>query len=699
MPGNDDVVLKLIIRGQDPSEIQRLAAETSGRLAQESAQYINRLTQLHKAAAEEQSAAMKKAIDTEIKESTKLLSAIQTIERQREIAFNKAQSGWRRTLEDMENLTTVTQGAIATWKSFASTVSAVAEEMLKVSQVLNAPGGGSDAFAISGLVGDVSAFDIATVRNKALQQELTLSTQDFVTLTAAASELADQLGTNAKDALETFTDAMATGRTRSLALIGININSEAVYKRLADSIGKTTDQLTEAEKKLSMQKEIMEQVSRKAPEVGKGIETMGDAMERSLTGVTNVWHAFLTSLANFRLPQGIKDLLDLGPMNEEELRGLLGTGAHNVVKAQLDALAAQRKARVSATADSYLGGASQDDLTPAYETDQYMRGRFGSNLGLLKSKDTSKEAESASKERARRAAEFDKMMGKGATPPGFGVGGSDYGSDEESLIGLAGGSVLAGSAADLDKELEAKGKSYEALQAKIREEAQTTADAMGKTMEEVAKRKESVQSRAGGLMYALVFGQDGPSQTYEEMDAFGQATVDMMGMVSGAATQMAEAVGQSLAAAISGSDGNSKSLRRITHDMLQALSAQALVKGLFEVAEGIASAASYNYDAAAKHFAAAAAFGAVGVATGLGARMVGTGSSGASAAPSTARETTRAGGSGYGSGTARAGTSDDRSPLTINLSVFPGGEAEAGRQINKALAAYYSQTGRGVASA
>ena len=61
MPGNDDIILKLIIKGQDPAEIQRLAAETSGRLATESAAHIRRLTDLHKAAAEEQSAAMKKA--------------------------------------------------------------------------------------------------------------------------------------------------------------------------------------------------------------------------------------------------------------------------------------------------------------------------------------------------------------------------------------------------------------------------------------------------------------------------------------------------------------------------------------------------------------------------------------------------------------------------------------------------------------
>ena len=63
MATDDDIVLKIVIKGQDPGEIARLAQETTGRLAEESAKHIGKLTQLHKQAAQDQEDAAKRSAD------------------------------------------------------------------------------------------------------------------------------------------------------------------------------------------------------------------------------------------------------------------------------------------------------------------------------------------------------------------------------------------------------------------------------------------------------------------------------------------------------------------------------------------------------------------------------------------------------------------------------------------------------------
>ncbi len=91
----------------------------------------------------------------------------------------------------------------------------------------------------------------------------------------------------------------------------------------------------------------------------------------------------------------------------------------------------------------------------------------------------------------------------------------------------------------------------------------------------------------------------------------------------------------------------------------------------------------------------------VGTAAGLGARAVGTAAPGPTTAASSGMSTSTNGSGAFGSNGRRSSSSSSQNdqPLTINLTVMPGGEAEAGRQINKALNAYYSQTGQGVPAA
>src|SRR5678815_3819476 len=303
---------------------------------------------------------------------------------------------------------------------------------------------------------------------------------------------------------------MATGRTRTLALIGINVDAENVYKKLADSIGKTVDQLTEAEKKLALQKEIMDQVAKKAPEVGKEISTIGDAFERSINNATNAWHYFLTSIANAKVPNWVKEIISSNPYLGAA-GAALGAAFPGITGETQDLIDAAAKKRLSATAESYLGGASQDDLTPLDETDAYLRNRMGAGLGgqRLKSKDITEELRRKAEEARKNAADpLQSLYDKRDRSEAIG----------EDLLPFAG--IDQGGAEEFAKENEAKAESYEKLQAKVRDEAQKTADHMRAVLEQVAKRKEELNAtaeRAGGGLFSMVlFGPNGPDETYAE---------------------------------------------------------------------------------------------------------------------------------------------------------------------------------------
>jgi len=693
MPGSDDVVLRLIIRGQDPAEIQRLAQETSGRLAQESAAHINRLTQLHRAAAEEQSAAMKKAIDAEIKDSTRLLDAIQKIERQREIVANRATASWDRMLERLENVTVIAQGLIGAFKSQAAAAFALGEDIDRLTNVYGSLSGSIDQMREAAR-GEVSDFDLISTKNRALEKDLRLTDEQFGLVAAAADHFADAIGVNTKEALDQLVDGLATGRLKTLEHAGVIVDADAAYERYAKSIGTTSDKLSDQGKRIAIIQDALRAMDKKVNESGAAVDDFSHRWEKATAEMRNLGDAIKLRLGEaivsvWGMLDSLTDKLAKTFALSQEQVDILEGGKH-----YSDADLAKMQGRF------HRGDTVPEDFlrNDKYKYQGDASGAIDSAKVAASRKEAARKAEEQARKQAQFNEQFDQMLRGGKGPLyGTGVNNTDYTSDEDAMIAQAGGDTVSGGAEEFAKNSEAKAQSYEKLQATVRKEAQDTADKMGVVMESVAKRRESVESRTGGLMYALLFGQDGPDKTYEEMDAFQQATVDMGGMISETMGKMAEAVGQSLANWISDSQLAKKTFRDITNEMMINLSAQAFTKGLFELAEAAASFATYNYDAGVRHLDAAAAYAVVGVAAGVTARAIGHSSPAAS--KSTSRPTTSSG-AGRSFGSPGSSSSDaGNGTVTFNLTVFPGGEAEAGRQINIALDSYNAQTGRGVRAA
>ena len=112
--------------------------------------------------------------------------------------------------------------------------------------------------------------------------------------------------------------------------------------------------------------------------------------------------------------------------------------------------------------------------------------------------------------------------------------------------------------------------------------------------------------------------------------------------------QEAQALGQSIAANLVYGESIGAAMKKATAAALEQISAQAMVKAIFSLAEGFAMLAVGDFGGAAHEFEAAALYGAVGVAAGVAGRAV-AGSQGGSGAS--------AGGGTGGGGGARGGGS------------------------------------------
>lgn len=134
-------------------------------------------------------------------------------------------------------------------------------------------------------------------------------------------------------------------------------------------------------------------------------------------------------------------------------------------------------------------------------------------------------------------------------------------------------------------------------------------------------------------------------------------------VASSAYSSFSDAFSTAMVAVMKGEVSFGEAMRGILQSLLESISKQSIVEALRNVALGIGNLATGNYPGAGLNFAAAAAWGAVGVATGLGAAAVAAAAppASATAAPTTDRPATAATAASAG-GTGGGG-------LTLNIRV------------------------------
>ncbi len=685
MAADDDIVLKIVIKGQDPSEITRLANETAGRLADESAKHIGKMTDLHKKAAQDQENATKEATDSEIKDAQRLQEAIKKVEAQRNASMDAM-------LNRMKNVTIIAQGLIQAFEGQVRSFISLGNEIDKVVNVYGSLKGGIDEIREASK-GEIADIDIISAKNRAFALDLHLTDTQFGIVAAAADRFADSIGgTSTKEKFDTLIQGLTTGRAKTLLAGGVMEDTTKVVEDYAKAHHTVSEALTEEAKKIAVAEDALRSMDKKLIESGVEVDNFAHEWERTSAVMQNTWDHILLGLGQFLIgiEQGfekipaylkigvakIKDQIMGGTQHyEEQARAELGRQLEQYERDQ-DTIVEKARARQK-SADAYtipMRGPNIDAKKAAKLSAAALSQEYYPNYNRAVD-------ENGDELPTTRAGQYDKDQALldiiGATDYQHRMGGMDSGDMD----------------AEYQKVANRTGHSP------FDQSMGFNADKLAEQMAKVQPRIDQLKKEAGdrGIFGILMFGPDGPDQLYSEMDEFQKTQSDMADMLTETAHKMAEAGAASLAAWTANTQGAKKSFRDVTNELATALSTEAYLKGLEAVAKAIGFAASEDYVGAEKSLAEAAAWGALGAAAGLGARAIGH-SSAASTSTGTSTKTGSAGGYGGYTKSSTSG-SGNNAPLTINLSVFPGGEAEAGRQINKALDAYYSQTGKGARAA
>ena len=126
--------------------------------------------------------------------------------------------------------------------------------------------------------GLLSMQDAANLAASALN--LSLTPTQMIEFTRVAEQMTDVIGGTIPEAFNRMTVAAASGRTQTLAQMGILVDLDAAYKAYAASVGKATDDLSLAEKQHVRLNVILDAAKAKVAALGEATDSARDHMDR-----------------------------------------------------------------------------------------------------------------------------------------------------------------------------------------------------------------------------------------------------------------------------------------------------------------------------------------------------------------------------------------------------------------------------------
>lgn len=594
---------------------------------------------------------------------------------------DKTASSFSTWSDNLAKSITVGNLAFLGIQKLASGFGELAKEVNQYTQVSNIYQGDLEAArrATQGLVSDL---DIMAAKNQLMTLGVKLSDAEFTKMLGSLVKISSSMNKDLKYSLESAVTMLSRQSTAVADNVGVVIKAEEAQRKYAEAIGKTANQLTDAEKKLAFNKDALEQVTRKAESLAPRVKTLGDDFEKLGTKIKNTtmrlgsWineNMALTGEGRTEYVLEYAKAMNAGLSEQDFLFKRLEKSGAEYVKT-LDAIA-------SASGLMAFGGA---------------KGASKSDLAAYGGQSSSGGSESGS--------EFDLMKRHESFIPGgkwevYGGGGPakkrgatkaspDTGYWDDALYNAMKGAaeeygryVTAGkqlwqdirkaqgakTVGDVDRD-DSKGwgsanNEWETWQ-KSTKAAWAHADALAnvkdKSMEMAEANYASVQQMEAGW------------------DNIQSSGTKVMGEFAGSIWSAADA-------AIMGSESFGMAMAKMLKSTLLSIAVESTIKAVFNLAE--AAAHWMNPVAVAKHLTAAALFGSVAVTAGAAGLAVSAGIGAAGGYDSASRSSSSAkSGTGTNSYKPSFGTQkENTAPININVYVGDKGNPSTAMLLTKQI--------------
>jgi len=175
------------------------------------------------------------------------------------------------------------QGVRTSFEGLTSTAGILSEELLTKTRA-----------ALDGTVGDL---EIMKAANTAIQLGLPVTAESMAELADTAQRLGRATGRDAALALADLTTGIGRQSRMILDNLGILVDTEAAYKAYAATLGKSAEQLTDAEKKVAFFNATMEGARATVASMGEEQLTAADQLARVSVAWGNIREAIAEVIA------------------------------------------------------------------------------------------------------------------------------------------------------------------------------------------------------------------------------------------------------------------------------------------------------------------------------------------------------------------------------------------------------------------
>lgn len=291
----DDVVLKLALKMMDPAEARRLAHAGSEAIEAEIRASIMRQEEAFRAFNSAMTDETRKAAKDQIKETTAQTKQLSQALKEVEKASRDAQGGVAAFLtKERENLkavaATITIGRAA-WDIIGDgfeRFKSLGESISRTQEIYGSLKGSIDALRES-TGGEVSDMDLIISKNQATQLELKLTDEQMRIVGAGAKLLSQGIGEDTTHALQQMIEGLATGKTKSLELMGALDSSKKAIQDYADRHGLAVKALSEHQERVAKLEGALRTLDRKLVESGGDAETFANQWQVAGSHLKNTW--------------------------------------------------------------------------------------------------------------------------------------------------------------------------------------------------------------------------------------------------------------------------------------------------------------------------------------------------------------------------------------------------------------------------
>ena len=144
----------------------------------------------------------------------------------------------------------------------------------------------------------MSEFDLFQQANNAMVLGVSQNSDEMAEMFDIAQRLGRALGKDTASSVESLVTGIGRQSRLMLDNIGIIVKSEEAYKKYAKELGKTSDKLTDAEKKQAFLEATMESARAKVAQLGDELPTTQDKLDQLATSSAN----FSTAIGNTLSP-------------------------------------------------------------------------------------------------------------------------------------------------------------------------------------------------------------------------------------------------------------------------------------------------------------------------------------------------------------------------------------------------------------